>query len=155
MMPSSSIGSFALYGDSDLMDRRGIGDFRGETTELPAEKEQLRRNLSLLKKKIHSQAGSRRSQVKWRLSGHVKRRDLERKNGDSAFHCTLESIHSSADKYIIVWNRSQFAADVDVLILTQPFPAARVIKLHSPHLDVFLRMSLTQSECRSKGGRRI
>lgn len=34
-----------------------------EELNRPAEREQLRRNLSLLKKKINSQAGSRRSQV--------------------------------------------------------------------------------------------
>lgn len=63
MMPSSSIGSLALYGDSGVKEGHGVDDVRGETTEFPAEKEQLRRNLSLLKKKMHSQAGSRRSQV--------------------------------------------------------------------------------------------
>lgn len=65
MMPSPSTGNLtAAYRGGD--DRFG-GDDEGinPTVErgVPAEKEQLRRNLSLLKKKMHGQAGSRRSQV--------------------------------------------------------------------------------------------
>lgn len=48
---------------------RGTGRGRGRGRGMPAEKEQLRRNLSLLKKKMHSQAGSRRSQVGGVLPG--------------------------------------------------------------------------------------
>ncbi|CAB1119581.1 unnamed protein product [Ectocarpus sp. CCAP 1310/34] len=64
MMPSPSTGNLtAAYQGGD--DRFG-GDDEGinPTVErsVPAEKEKLRRNLSLLKKKMHSQAGSRRSQ---------------------------------------------------------------------------------------------
>ncbi|CAN0400145.1 unnamed protein product, partial [Ectocarpus sp. 12 AP-2014] len=64
MMPSPSTGNLtAAYRGGD--DRFG-GDDEGVNPTIergvPAEKEQLRRNLSLLKKKMHGQAGSRRSQ---------------------------------------------------------------------------------------------
>lgn len=59
MMPSPSTGNLTIY-------NRGGGGADPSSVEegVPAEKEQLRRNLSLLKKKMHSQAGSRRSQVR-------------------------------------------------------------------------------------------
>eukprot|EP00752_Nemacystus_decipiens_P005609 g5077.t1 len=71
MMPSPSTGSLTLATEAKTMYRgggrtherehpSGIAGERGRG--IPAEKEQLRRNLSLLKKKMHSQAGSRRSQ---------------------------------------------------------------------------------------------
>lgn len=72
MVPSPSTGALTVatkaktvYRGGDKADERqhhsGIAaGGRG----IPAEKEQLRRNLSLLKKKMHSQAGSRRSQVR-------------------------------------------------------------------------------------------
>lgn len=74
MMPSPSTGALTLaakaktmYRGGDRADDRehppGIAAGRGAGRGVPAEKEQLRRNLSLLKKKMHSQAGSRRSQV--------------------------------------------------------------------------------------------
>jgi len=53
-------------GERDLGGLPAQGGGRGRG--VPAEKEQLRRNLSLLKKKMHSQAGSRRSQVRVRLA---------------------------------------------------------------------------------------
>ncbi|CAM9121210.1 unnamed protein product [Ectocarpus sp. 6 AP-2014] len=64
MMPSPSTGNLtAAYRGGD--DRFG-GDDEGMNPPVErgvrAEKEQLRRNLSLLKKKMHGQAGSRRSQ---------------------------------------------------------------------------------------------
>lgn len=65
MMPSPSTGNLtAAYRGGD--DRFGGADEGVDPPVergMPAEKEQLRHNLSLLKKKMHSQAGSRRSQV--------------------------------------------------------------------------------------------
>ncbi|CAM9373377.1 unnamed protein product [Ectocarpus fasciculatus] len=64
MMPSPSTGNLtAAYRGGD--DRFGGADEGVDPPVergVPAEKEQLRRNLSLLKKKMHGQAGSRRSQ---------------------------------------------------------------------------------------------
>lgn len=71
MMPSPSIGSLPLYRDPDETNGRCVDHLGGETPELAAEKDQLRHKLSLLKKKMHSQAGSRRSQVKQQLSGYL------------------------------------------------------------------------------------
>lgn len=50
-------------GPPEAMAGGGRGGGGGRGRGVPAGKEQLRRNLSLLKKKMHSQAGSRRSQV--------------------------------------------------------------------------------------------
>lgn len=58
MMPSPSTGALSVY-----IGGGGVGSAQGSAEGAPAEKEELRRNLSLLKKKMHSQAGGRRSQV--------------------------------------------------------------------------------------------
>lgn len=75
MMPSPSTGKLtaavaaaatAMYrghGNADYRDGGGGAGGGGNGGGVPAEKEQLRRNLSLLKKKMHGQGGSRRSQV--------------------------------------------------------------------------------------------
>lgn len=77
MMPSPSTGALTLDTKAKTMYRGGeragerdrpSGVTAGRGVPAEKEKEQLRRNLSLLKKKMHSQAGSRRSQVGgWRL----------------------------------------------------------------------------------------
>lgn len=81
MMPSPSTGALTtaktMYRGGEMGQGEGERDLgrlpeqggrpgggRGRGIPAEKEKEQLRRNLSLLKKKMHSQAGSRRSQVR-------------------------------------------------------------------------------------------
>lgn len=69
IMPTSTYKNPDTRGDGESRaDGNGYGDDYGDRMdsfgdELPTEKKQLRQNLSLLKKKMNSQAGSRRSQV--------------------------------------------------------------------------------------------
>ncbi|CAM9480827.1 unnamed protein product, partial [Scytosiphon promiscuus] len=67
LMPSPSTGKLTAAAATAVYRGHGVGGDRdggGGTAAagVPAEKDQLRRNLSLLKKKMHGQAGSRRSQ---------------------------------------------------------------------------------------------